>query len=130
MTQDPKNPKNDRGRREFLRKSSLALGLFVGDGLVHAQEIKPKPKAKPAEPEKPANPVSCAVIGLGNQGRDIIRALAALPGADIKVLCDSYPGIHGRAKERAPKAATVDNYRKVLDHKSVQAVWVATPTHQ
>jgi predicted dehydrogenase len=69
------------------------------------------------------------VIGLGNQGREIIRALAALPGADVRLVCDTYAAIHNRAKERAPKATAVDNYRKALDDKGVQAVFVATPTH-
>ncbi len=120
----------DVGRRSFLRTGSgLAFGFLAGEGLANAQEIKPKPKAAPPA-EKPPAPVACAVIGLGDQGREILKALAVLPGADIKVACDTYAAIHKRALERAPKAAAVTDFRKVLDDKSVQAVWVATPTHQ
>ena len=71
------------GRRSFLRGGSgLALGL-LGGAMAQAQEIKPKGKAKaPAKAvEKPPAPVTCAVIGLGDQGRDILKALAMLPGA-------------------------------------------------
>src|SRR5262245_46506402 len=98
MTRDPM-----KDRRNFLRNSGLAFGLLAGDYAL-AQEVKPKPKAAPKAPEPPPTPVTCAVIGLGDQGRDIIRALAALPGAEIKTVCDPYAAIHKRALERAPKA--------------------------
>jgi predicted dehydrogenase len=121
--------KND-SRRTFLRTGSgVAVGLLM-EGFANAQEIKPKPKAGAKPEEKPPTPVTCAVIGCGDQGREIIKALAALPGADTKMVCDTYSAIHKRALERAPKASAVEDYRKVLDDKSVQAVWVATPTHQ
>ena len=136
MTRDDEDEARALARRMFLRRSSgAALGLLAGEGLAfaQAQEIKPKPKAKPADnppPAPPPAPVTCAVIGLGDQGRDLLKALAAVPGAPVKTVCDSYTTIHKRAVELAPKATPVDDYRKVLDDKAVQAVWIATPTHQ
>jgi predicted dehydrogenase len=122
-------------RRTFLSKGSgLAFGLLMTDGLIAgAQELKPKKEEKKEgkdQPEKPATPVGCAVIGLGEQGRELLKALSVVPGADVKLVCDTYPQIHKRALERVPKASAVDDYRKVLENKGVQAVWVATPTHQ
>ncbi len=125
-----RNSKQDPGRRSFLQTSGAAFGLFVSEAFANAQELKPKAKAKVATPEAPPTPVTCAVIGAGDQGREILKALAALPGADVKMIADSYAGIHKRALERHPKATAVEDYRKVLDDKAVQAVWVATPTHQ
>lgn len=128
-----------RSRRSFLSQGSgLALGAsMMLDGLwAHAQELKPpvkppgKKEAKPKVEEKPPTPVTCAVIGLGDQGRDIVRALAALPGADVRAVCDKYEGVRKRAQERAPKAVALTEYRKILDDKSIQSVFVATPTHQ
>ena len=119
------------GRRSFLRGGSgLALGV-LGGALAHAEEIKPKPRAKPAArpAEKPPAPVTCAVIGLGDQGREIVKALAGLPGAEVKLLCDGYSAIHERALNLVPKATAVEDARKVLDDKAVKAVWIATPTH-
>src|SRR3954471_13698203 len=119
-------------RRSFLKNGSgLAVGLLMGKALTaHAEEIKPKPKAKgKAAAEKPPAPVTCAVIGLGDQGRDIIKSLVTLPGANVKTVCDVYSNIHQRAMTLAPKSTAVAEYRKVLDDKSVQAVWIATPTH-
>src|SRR4051794_34024337 len=104
---------NDRvGRRAFLRGGSgLALGL-VGSLAANAEEIKPKAKVKVAKPEeKPPTPVACAVIGLGDQGREILKALAGLPGADVKLVCDSYPNIHERAVGLVPKTTAVGEYR-------------------
>ncbi len=97
--------------------------------MARAAEVKPKPAAKPAANEPPPAPVTCAVIGLGDQGREIIKALAAIPGADVKAVCDTYAAIHKRAQERAPKAQALTEYRKVLEDKSIQTVFVATPTH-
>ncbi len=128
-------------RRQFLSTGSGAtLGLLFGDRVL-AEEIKAPLKpasAKPSPgkagatkaPDKAPSPVGCAVIGLGDQGRDILRALQSLPGADVQMVCDTYAPVHKRAIERAPKATPVEDYRKVLENKAVQAVWVATPTHQ
>lgn len=129
------NRDDDRtlARRGFLRNGSgVALGLLAGDRLAfaQAQEVKPKAKPAPAPAAPPPPTVTCAVIGLGDQGRELLKALGALPGVNVKAVCDSYPAIHKRALELAPKATAVDDARKVLDDKAVQAVWIATPTHR
>lgn len=116
-------------RRDLLgRSSALALGLLVGGaGPVFAEELEavaPLPQDK-----KPAVPVVCAVIGLGDQGREILRSLAYLDGAQVKYVCDSYVAIHKRALELAPKATATADYKQVLGDAAVQAVWIATPTH-
>lgn len=121
------------GRRDLLHKGpGFAFGAIFGDALwANAGELKPKARAAPAAGSAaPPVPVTCAIIGLGDQGRDILKALAALPGASVKWVCDSYAGVHKRALERAPRATAVEDFRKVLDDKSVQAVWIATPSHQ
>ncbi len=123
--------KRSVGRRLFLRQGSgLAFGLLMADGLpAGAQELKPRPKAATKSDKAPV-PVTCAVIGLGDQGREILKALSLLPGADVKTVCDSYAGVHKRALERTAKAAAVEDYRRLLDDKTIAAVWVATPSHQ
>lgn len=120
-------------RRELLgRGSALALGLLVGGAAgLHAEELQaPPPPQQPAAPKTPVKPVVCAVIGLGDQGRTILGALNYVPGATVKYVCDNYAGAHKRALSLVPKATAVTEYRKVLDDPAVQAVWVATPSHQ
>ena len=117
-------------RRSFLNASGLVLGALVGERLALAEELTPK-----SEPlrrfsfEPPVAPVNCAVIGLGDQGREILRALATVPGAVVKTICDTHRPAHKRALELGPKAKASTDYRKILDDKEVRAVWVATPSH-
>ena len=70
-----------------------------------------------------------AVIGLGDQGRAILKSLSYVAGADVKYICDTYAPIHKRAQEDAPKAVAITDYQKALDDKTVQAVYVTTPSH-
>ncbi len=128
-------------RRGFLSGSAGAL-LTVGATEALAQANKPKAPAKPAAPAKPkataeAKPkdpppptVNCAVIGLGLQGRAIMAALGRLPGANLVAICDTYQPFLNRSKSAAPKAEPLTDYRALLDRKDVQAVFIATPTHQ
>ncbi len=142
-------------RRDILGAgSALALGILVGGaGPVEAMELVPESEsaqgtatkpgqkpaakspaaapAKPAEPAAPAPPtVVCGVIGLGDQGREILRALTYLPGAEVRMACDTYEGVHRRSQEIVPKATLVSDYKQLLADKAIQAVWVATPTHK
>ncbi|MBB6050350.1 Gfo/Idh/MocA family protein [Armatimonas rosea] len=75
--------------------------------------------------------LSLAVIGAGERGKEILAALSLLPEAVVKYVCDSYssPLFQKKALENAPKATFVNDYKKVLDDKTVQGVFVATPTH-
>ena len=107
-----------------------ALMAMMGGVEIRAAE-KPKADAKAAvEDEKPGPPVKCAVVGVGAWGRDIVKSLARLPNAPIVALCDTYPNFLKRGAQDAPKAEAVGDYQKVLENKEVQAVVVATPTHQ
>jgi predicted dehydrogenase len=120
-------------RRDLLgRGSALALGLLMGSaGGLHAEEIVPtSDPASASADEPPATPVNCAVVGLGDQGRVLLTALSYVPGAQVSYVCDSYTAAQKRALEIQPKATAVEDYRKALDDKAVQAIFVATPSHQ
>lgn len=119
-------------RREFL-KDATTLGMGVA-GVVSAVELHAGAQAKPAAaPEKAGPPVNCAVIGINQQGRDILAALAKIgAGAPVAAVCDTFsaPVFVKKANAIAPSAAFVDDYRKVLDRKDIQAVFIATPSHK
>ena len=123
-----KNP----DRRDFLGGSSaLALGLLLGAGVgsrIYAEEFAPGPNVK-KEGDPNVKPVNIAVIGLGEQGRAILGALGNADGAVVKSVCDSYENIHARALEIAPKATACLEYKKCLDDKDIQAIFVTTPSH-
>lgn len=134
----------------------MALGLLLGkESLAHAEELTldsepqaakpvtaqsktpPKTSPKPAPPvkalpeEPPPSPVTVAVIGANERGREILTSLSYVKGAVVKYVCDTYEsvGFQKRAMENAPKATFVTDYKKVLDDPAVQGVFVATPTH-
>jgi len=117
-------------RRSFLNASGLVLGALVGERLARAEELRPETE-RPGRwsREAPLVSVNCAVVGLGDQGREILRTLATLPGAVVKTICDTHKASHKRALEFAPRAKATTDYRKILDDRDVRAVWVATPSH-
>jgi predicted dehydrogenase len=115
-------------RRDFLRSAALGsvgLGLF-------AEELVVPATAEGQAAETAGPPVGCAVIGLGDRGREILTSLSKLTNVPIVAICDTYKseGFLKRSKDIAPSAAVLDDYRKALDMKTVQAVFVATPSHQ
>jgi predicted dehydrogenase len=120
----------DLTRREFVKSSSFAAAMSMLGGIpLMAQEKK---EAAPATGgiEDQSNPVKCAVIGCNVQGRAILDTLARFPKADVIAVCDHYESALRRAKEAAPKATGYSDYKKVLENKDVQAVLIATPSHQ
>ncbi len=121
----------DFNRREFVKGVSVGtLMMMMGGVPLHAED---KPAAAADENtnySSAGHPVSCAVIGCGYWGREILNTLAVLPNAPVVAICDTYPAFLRRAKEAAPNAQTYTDYKEVLAQKSVQAVIVATPSYQ
>jgi predicted dehydrogenase len=115
----------DVNRRDFIRGGSTAtLMTMLGGVELKAAEAPKAPEAKASGPK-----VKCGLIGLGAWGREILGTLQRKPEAQITALCDTYGLMLRRAAGNAPGATAVDDYRKMLADKSVQAVFVATPTH-
>jgi predicted dehydrogenase len=147
---DAEKNQSNFNRREFIRGTSLTgLMLVAGAGCtsLHAQD-KPPAQDKPAEGTATDThlsadllvPVSCAVIGCGVWGREILKTLsvlinnnprlpAPLPYAPVVAICDIYKPFLNRAKDIAPHAETYEDYKKLLEQKNVEAVFVATPSH-
>jgi len=114
-------------RRDFLRGSSFATLMTMLGGV----ELISRTTACAADLETLVPfKVKCGVIGLGAWGREIVSTLSRLKTAQLVSVCDTYAVSLKRAASVAPNAKSVDDYRKILDDKDVQAVIIATPTHQ
>jgi predicted dehydrogenase len=116
-------------RRDFI-KDTAAATLSLAALTAAAEEVQAQ-ATKPAYDDRPTGAtVNVGVIGLGAQGREILDTLPRLGILPAVAICDNYAPFLNRSKNAAPKAVAYDDYRKLLDDKNVQAVIVATPTHQ
>jgi predicted dehydrogenase len=80
--------------------------------------------------------VVTASIGIRGQGNALKRGFARLPNVEIKTLCDIDANLAAErindsrlSDVRAFKPAFVQDLRRVLDDKDVDAVVIATPNH-
>ena len=107
-------------RRMFLKGAGLgAAALAFG-----------VPTARAADGRK----VVAAVIGPGGMGTHHVKALVSRKDVELAYVCDvdqtrlvAAAEIVTSATGKEPKA--VKDLRQVLDDKSVEAVWIATPDH-
>jgi len=111
-------------RRDFLATSTAATAALLTLG----NEVRAQGAATAAKPAGPA--VNVAVIGLGAHGRELVKRLGKVEGANVAAICDAYEPFLTRTKPSAPRAALVKDYRQILSDKNVHAVVIATPTHK
>jgi len=118
----------DLNRRDFLKGGSVATLM----SLLGAVELKAQSAPAAAAPAgEPRFTMKCAVIGLGRWGREELLAhLQRQPEAEVVAICDTYPAYLTRSGRKAPEAAKIVDYREILANKEVEAVFIATPTHQ
>lgn len=119
-----KNNVYDLNRRDFIGSFSSLMALMGGVAISRAQSGD-----APAPERYSGPPVNCAIIGCGEQGREIVANLSRIPKGNITAICDTYSPYLNRAGRAAPKAAKISDYRKVLEDKDIHAVVIATPTH-
>jgi predicted dehydrogenase len=110
-------------RRYFLAGSAQA-----GIGLIAASSLRPARGVSANEK------VILAAIGVGGRGSSLIDGFSARPDVAFAYLCDLDPrrgvttvDLVAKRQGKAPKH--VQDFRRVLDDKSVDAVVVATPDH-
>lgn len=132
-------PDNPINRRAFLSGVTLgSLGLAIGAESItemtafgQAKPGQAAASAAPVDDELKGAPVNCAVIGLGQRGREILTSLARMGKfAPIVMICDTFeaPSFKKKALAIAPNATFVTDYRQVLSNPAVKAVFIATPT--
>lgn len=124
------NQSNDYNRRDFLKGTSIAtLMAMMGGVELRAEDPKPAPADAPLTAIPVGPTVKYGIIGLGPWAREIITELGKLPNAPVVAICDKYPASLRRAGDACPNAQKFEDYKKLLECKDVQAVIVATPTH-
>ncbi len=73
--------------------------------------------------------VRTGMIGIGNRGSLLLKNVIAEPHAQVVALCDIKPDRLDRAATAASVShpATTQDYRRLLERKDVDAVFIATP---
>jgi len=115
-------------RRQFLEDSILAAAAAATASI-------PTPLRAAEERTVSANDkITVGIIGCGIRGKQHASELAALADCEIACVCDpdrdrtaELSGILTRRNLPAPK--TVTDLRRILDDKSITAVFIATPNH-
>ncbi|HLT47031.1 MAG TPA: Gfo/Idh/MocA family oxidoreductase [Rubricoccaceae bacterium] len=75
-------------------------------------------------------PVKLAQVGLGAWGKNLLRNLVALPGAEVVWACDVKEAALGEVGQRYPGLATTARFEDVIEDERVEAVVIATETPQ
>lgn len=108
-------------RRRFLKHSmaatAAAASRMAAPAVIPAQNLD--------------SPVVYALIGTGSQGRNHLRNLSTLKSGRCAVLCDTYPPNLAKGVQEIggrPDTESGD-YRRVLERKDVEAVFITTPYH-
>src|SRR5215467_14054131 len=75
--------------------------------------------------------VGTASIGVGNRGSFLLQGVLQQPNAKVLALCDIKPDRLDKAATAAARdnPATYADWRRIIDRKDVDAVFIATPPH-
>ncbi|HEY1337054.1 MAG TPA: Gfo/Idh/MocA family oxidoreductase [Bryobacteraceae bacterium] len=76
-------------------------------------------------------PVGTGMIGVGNRGSYLLRGVLEQPPAKVLALCDIKPDRLDKAATTAARdnPATYADWRKIIDRKDIDAVFIATPPY-
>lgn len=102
-------------RRSFFKKSAL-----LGSGILLAENVFAGVAL---------SPVNIAMIGCGDRGKGVLSVIQKMTGKfNVVAYCDVLNFRLEQAKKYVPSSAVaVADYKKVLDDKKIEAVFIAVP---
>jgi predicted dehydrogenase len=74
--------------------------------------------------------IRVGLIGAGGRGQEIFKSALQCSNTEAAAVADVYTRRLDEVKKFAPQVKTYQDFRKLLDDKSVDAVLIATPQHQ
>jgi predicted dehydrogenase len=100
-------------RRNFVKASSVGMTALSASRVMGANDR-----------------LNVALIGCGGRGRYVARLIREAPNVAYTAVADVYKTNGEIAREWAgPDAVFFQDFRKLLEHKDVDAVHIATPDH-
>jgi predicted dehydrogenase len=73
--------------------------------------------------------IRMGLIGAGDRGMQLVREAVGLPNVEFVAFADIYTKRLEDARKSVPGAKAYLDYRYLLDDKSIDAVFIATPQH-
>lgn len=121
---------SERTRRDFLRKSTIASAAALA-----APYIVPAHVLGGEAGIAPSDKIGIGVIGTGGMGRGHLGWILGQPDLVTRAVCDVDQG-HlqqaldmAQAAERGKECQAFSDFRELLAHPGIDAVWVVTPDH-
>ncbi len=115
---------NGINRREFLASTGQATAGLAGTALWAS--ARPASGAVVGANDR----MRFAFIGVAGQGTFNLTTLLKEPDIEVPVICDVHLGRGAAARKYTEdKAELVQDYRRVLDRKDIDGVFIATPDH-
>jgi len=117
-------------RRDFIEQALAATAVALSGVTVSRAASESSPAASPS----PAHRVRMAVIGVKGQGRAHVAEVRRVPGVELVAICDCDPSAYVRLCEQQFKNELrppeyVQDVRRLLDRRDIDAVTIATPNH-
>ena len=105
----------DSTRREFVKQA--ALGTVALAALSPARVLGANDR------------VRVGMIGVGGRGQELLKQVQQVPNAQLIAIADIYSLHREQAKQMAPGIDVLDDHRRLLERKDIDAVIVASPLH-
>jgi predicted dehydrogenase len=106
-------------RRTFLRQLAAGATLIAGAGPVLSRSVLG------------ANDrIQIGLIGAGSRGQEILKAARKCPNVDAVAVADVYTRRLEEVQASVPGIKAYQDFRPLLDDKTIDAVLIATPQHQ
>jgi len=102
-------------RRKFLKQVALGTAAFC---------VSPRTRVLGANER-----IGIGMIGVGGRGQELLQQVLELPTTQLIAIADVYSRRREEARHLAPGIQTLDDYRRLLDLKNIEAVIVASPLH-
>ena len=118
----------DPSRRQFIKTVGVTT---LGAAAFGVPQFIPRQAAANQTRRPPNAPISLGLIGMGNRGMELLRALLALVQREnirIAAVCDADDNrLEEASKNAGPQTAFYRDYRYILQRKDIDAVVLATP---
>jgi predicted dehydrogenase len=102
-------------RRDFIKKTALGTASLLVQLTMRAWGANAR--------------VRVGMIGVGGRGQELLRQVLTTPNAQLVAMADIYSRRRDEARQLAPGIQTLDDHRRLLELKDVDAVIVASPLH-